>query len=285
MNQRQPSVPQGLAMFVAGRSPGELLRGLEAAHDHGFHEVQLNLLWYPVARRELQEVKAKLQRHEMIARVAGVYNDLTRFDSYHFFQMSGRELKQQIELLPEIGVESIAVWSGSFQDDLLAADGRNRTAEARRTLQNNVESVLALLEEHGIKLLIEPWITHVLGSENEVAEFCSTYRGRVGSIVDIPNFIAVSDWKRRHERIPAIVESLTPSAGAVHLKDMSVRENGEFELPCAGSGQLDYDLMLSSLKPLWGKMPFVIEHMTMEQVPQVLNFLLPKLRQNHYHLE
>ena len=285
MNGRSPSVPGGLALFVAGRSPGELLQGLQAAHDHGFHEVQLNVLWHPLTREQLLEVKAAMQRYGMQARVAGVYNDLTLLDSYHFFQMSGRELKQQIERLPDVGVESIAVWSGSFQDDLLAPDERNHTAEARRMLQTNVESLLPLLEEHGVKLLIEPWITHVLGTESEVAAFCLTYREHVGSIIDIPNFIAANDWGQRQKRIPAIVESLAPSAGAVHLKDMVVHADGGIDLPFAGGGQLDYDAVLAHLSPLWGKVPFVMEHMTMEQVPRVLDFLLPRLRRHHYSLD
>lgn len=264
-NDREARVPHGFGLTGPSDSVGKLLEWIDRAVRHGFDEVQLQILWNPIREKELTRIAQALRATGLRCRSIGVYSDLMLPESNHFFNTTERELRQVIEWMGEVQAESVVAWCGSYNDDLLGADPRNTSAETRMRLADNLDALLPLLEKHGVRLLVEPWVTHVLQTEDELADFCAARPDTTGVVIDVANLIKPADWTKRNERIASIVDRLSPICGLVHLKDMKVAADGSFELPYCGLGEIDFSLVLSKLKPLWRKVPFLVEHVKSDE--------------------
>lgn len=260
MSDSGKKIPHGFGLTGPSGSVEELLQWIERTAQHGFDETQIQVLWNPITDGELARISGALKAAGLRCRSVGVYSDLTLPESSHFFNTTERELRTVVEWMDEISAESVVVWSGSYNDDLLGSDPRNTTPGTRQRLADNVDALVPLLRQHGVRLLIEPWVTHVLQTETELSDFCARRPDTLGVVIDVANLIEPADWAARNERVSSIVDHLTPICGLVHLKDMKVAPDGSFELPYCGLGEIDFAHVLSLLKPLWRKVPFLVEH-------------------------
>jgi sugar phosphate isomerase/epimerase len=255
--------PENLALLVAGDSLAMLTSGLEDAHAAGFRSVQLNFVRHFFTDSELESVALVMRRLGLHAVAAGIYCDLLRPESDHLFGNSvERDLKPMIRRCREfLGTEIVVAWSGTMADDLLAQHPQNSMAESRHRLMANLAKLLPLLRECRVRLLLEPWHTHVLGSAKHLAEASGTAPDQLGVVLDAPNFFRNRDDLENHAALlPVLLETLAPCAGVVHLKDMRYITEDKFELPASGKGAVNYPLLLKLLRPLWPRIPFVIEH-------------------------
>ena len=255
-------VPAGFGLTGAARSMAELLEWIAKAVRHGFSEIQLHIQWSPILPNELEAIERVLASSRLRCRSIGIYNDLMLRDNPHFAGTTERDLRQIVDWMGAIQAESVVSWAGSYNDDLLGSDPRNSSREARVLLTANLERLEPLLKKHRVRLLVEPWQTHVLAAEEELADFCAEHGASVGVVIDVANLVSPKEWQSRNERIDAIVTRLSPVCGLVHLKDMKVAADGSFELPYCGMGGIDFERVLSRLQPLWRKVPFMIEHVS-----------------------
>ncbi len=284
--EQRHEIPRGLALITKGESLELVLEWLDLAHRSGFEEVQLQICWHPIEDGDLAAIAERLKELGLRCRSVGVYNDFLRLDSYHLFNTSGRELEQIVRWMPTVGMSDVVVWSGSYAQDLLDDDPRNHGRAARSTLERNFTTLRPLLERNGVRLLFEPWRTHVLASPGELSEFCRIAPESVGVVMDVANFIDPAQWADRGATIRSAVDRLRAAARLVHLKDMSVDSIGGFDLPRAGRGGIDFDALLAALKPLWRKMPFVIEHVNNEaEIREAADFVVRGLAEADYPLD
>lgn len=278
-------VPHGFGLTGPAGSVDELAEWIDRTAQHGFDETQIQVLWNPITDEHLAKISGALKAAGLRCRTIGVYSDLLMPESSHFFNTTERELRTVVDWMGEISAESVVVWCGSYNDDLLGSDPRNTTPETRKRLADNVDALLPLLKKRGVRLLIEPWVTHVLQTEIELSEFCARRPGTLGVVIDVANLIMPVDWAIRGERIGSIVNRLRPICGLVHLKDMKVGADGSFELPYCGRGEIDFAHVLSLLEPLWRKVPFMIEHVKSDDdISRATDFVLTAARQAGYDL-
>ena len=267
-------IPNGLGLLVAGASLRQVIDGLGTVARHGFQEVQINLSWHPYAAEDLHRLALILRERSLRCSAVGVYCDLLQAESHHFFDTSCQQIRELLPQLSSIGAGLIVVWSGSYADNLLADDPRNHSEEVKWQLQQNVETLAPLLRAYNARLVIEPWKTHVLGDATSLADFCNANSGIASAVLDVPNVLDPRDWPNRKEKSVELIRALQDCAGIAHLKDMTVKGGGSFELPGPGLGEMDYDTILQALKPLWRKVPFVIEHVSEQQIDSVARFVI-----------
>ena len=266
--------PRGTALLCQGQSPEEVEQWLHRAADAGFEEVQVSFLWAPYRAGEFRHIAEVLRSRGLRCRVCGVYNDLLRPDVPGCFRTSMHELQTAIPLVGGLGASAVVAWAGSHSSDLLAADPRNHTPESRAELRTTVETLSPLLREHGVRLLLEPWHTHVLGDEQATADFCASFPGLVGAVIDVPNFIRPDEWGHRDERVSEIASTLAPHAGIVHLKDMTLDDGGNLGLPAFGKGGIDPVHHVRALSSLHGRVPIAVEHiLSPDDIPEVVSNL------------
>lgn len=276
------TIPNGLGVLVGGSSFRAAIEGLDLAARHGFREVQVNLSWHPYAGEELHRIALALRERRLHCRAVGVYCDLLQDESHHFFSTSCRQIRELLPQLSAIGSGLVVAWSGSYANDLLADDPRNHTPESMQQIRQHIEAMGSLLRRHHARLAIEPWKTHVLGDAASLAKFCDACPDMVRAVVDVPNVLDLRDWPHRTEKSVELIGALQRGAGIVHLKDMSVRADGSFDLPGPGLGQLDYSAILEAIRPLWRKVPFIIEHVTEPQIDAAAKFVIEGMRKRQY---
>ncbi|MFA7344593.1 MAG: TIM barrel protein [Terrimicrobiaceae bacterium] len=254
--------PRGLGVLVGGESCVGLIAGIGQAVDAGYRTVQLNLTHHHFTEEEIREIAAAVRQNDLEVAAVGVYCDLLRPESDHFFGTSvDRDLVPMIPLCRELGANSLIAWTGSLAEGLLDEHPQNQTEASRASLRRTLDRLRPLLKEHGVKLLFEPWHTHVLGGAEDMAAEILRDPAAFAAVVDLPNFLrGRKEFDRREEILPRLVDTLIPIADIVHLKDIAYSPEGEMQLPGAGKGALDYPEILRMLSPLWERVPYVIEH-------------------------
>jgi len=268
--------PRGLGVLVGGESAAGVIAGIGQAVDAGYRTVQLNLTHHHFTEPEIRGIGSAIRQNDLGVAAAGIYCDLLRPESGHFFGTSvERDLVPMIPLCRELGAKCLVAWTGSLAEGLLDEHPQNQAEASRASLRRTLDRLRPLLKDHGVKLLFEPWHTHVLGSAEEMAAEIHRDPEAFAAVADLPNFLrGRGEFDRREEILPRLVETLIPIAGLVHLKDIAYSPEGEMQLPGAGKGALDYPEILRMLSPLWERAPYVIEHVEAPEFSSTGAFVL-----------
>lgn len=263
--------PDWLGLYCGGETLVKVETWLQAAQTNGFQTVQAAFHWTGYGEGECDQLASLLQKYDLNCPSFGVYSNLLKWEEpmAEFFATNGSDLETAIRCASRIGAKTVVAWAGS-QGDFIAPDPRNQTPESRQQLEDNLQRILPLLQEHQVQLLFEPWREHVVANETETAALCAKHSAALGAVLDPPNFISPQDWEKRGERVTAIATTLQKYTGLVHLKDMSVTPEGGFELPMFGGGDLGQEIA-TAFRPYRHHVPVIAEHVgSPEQLPELL---------------
>lgn len=175
------------------------------------------------------------------------------------------QLAALVGLLPSLGARRLVSWSGSFAPGIGDSHPENHGDAAWDALRRHVDALLPALDEVEGVLVLEPFFTHVLSTPGRAAALCR----EVGSpyvrvVLDAPNLLPPDLWPRQRELLGAMVDTLAPFVGLVHLKDMRLRD-GALDMPGPGQGVLDYPALLGAIARAELGAPMVVEHVSLEQ--------------------
>lgn len=188
------------------------------------------------------------------------------------------QLAELVPLLPVFGARRIVSWSGSYAAGIGDSHPENRSTAAWETLQRHVDELLPLLDEVEGLLVLEPFFAHVLDTPERAASFCREVGAPyVRVVLDAPNLLPPQSWAQQKEQLDAMVATLAPYVGLVHLKDMRLRD-GVLDMPGPGQGVLDYPTLLRALANADLGAPRIVEHVTLDQADAARAYVLSQSR-------
>jgi sugar phosphate isomerase/epimerase len=184
------------------------------------------------------------------------------------------QLAGLVALLPLLDCRRVVSWSGTYGDGVGDAHPDNLGDAAWEALLRHVDELSPLLEETDGLLVLEPFFAHVLNTPERAAALCRELASPyVRLVLDPPNLLPPADWGRQAELLPAIVATLAPFVGLVHLKDMRLRD-GALDMPGPGQGVLDYRALLAAVARAELSAPMVVEHVSLDHAAAARQFVL-----------
>lgn len=268
-----------LGVMIGAAELSELEPAIQAAVDAGYGTCQINLFQTGWNEARIDQIAALLERFALPAAAIGCYMNPLKPDDPSLMGANLDDLKAVMRHGARLGAKKIVIWSGTYADDLLADHPENQTESALQHIFDLfTEEIIPLTQSGGWQILIEPWHTHALGSEERLLSFILRFppelRAHLGVVLDAPNLMPPNRYARRDQEVPTIVQSLAPVTGLAHLKDIVYDERGRLDLPAPGKGALDYGGYLNALRShLPSEIPCIAEHMPPSQFASVKQFL------------
>ncbi len=240
-----------LGILLAGRRPEDIAKRLEQAREAGFSLCQLNLHQSGITRAELMQVADSLVEFGVRAVAVGCYCNPLQPDDASLMGACRADLDTVLHALDVLGARRVVLWSGTLSDDVNGEHALNQTASSESVLREFLSDVVRTTQARRYTLVIEPWRSHVLGTEQQTRRFHDSLppevRERVRFVLDVPNLLTPDRHARRDEHVRTICSSLGELAGVVHLKDIIVPPDGEESLAAPGQGSLDYRAYLQAI--------------------------------------
>jgi sugar phosphate isomerase/epimerase len=253
------------------------LPSLEAARDAGYATVQFNLavlggasMPETVSAATCAEIAAASTRSGVaIAAVSGTYNMIhpdqrAREDGF-------RRLAAMIRAAPAMGVHMVSLCTGTCHPtDQWAHHPDNATAEAWRALLVEMERAVAVAEECGVDLGVEPELANVVSSAalgRRLIDAIGSPRIRI--ILDPANLFETAPAAEARAVIARAVDLLADRIAMAHAKDRG--PDGSFV--AAGSGVIDFGHFTGRLRAAGFDGPLVTHGLSEADAPQVAAFL------------
>ncbi|MGO8674943.1 MAG: sugar phosphate isomerase/epimerase family protein [Limisphaerales bacterium] len=255
-----------LGMMLQGGSAAELLEKAKAIAAVGFDTVQVTFFFQPTAQ-ELQSLASALKDLKLKTAAFGTYFNLFRPDDTGFMGSSQAAMKLVAAHAGLFECNQFVTWSASYSPRFDGAEPRNHTSEAVEQLHRAIRQVvLPILEPIDGRVAFEPYFPHVLGTVDLAKQVLAPFpAGRVGLLLDPPNFISHDLYPKREEEMRRAFRELGGRIHLVHLKDMKLNPSGQsVDLPGPGGGEMNYPLLISELRKLHRPLPCIIEHINAE---------------------
>jgi sugar phosphate isomerase/epimerase len=174
-----------------------------------------------------------------------------------------------------LGSPIIATGSGSLnpKSEWLESP-ENGTENAYLQCRSNLEKLVKQAEKTGAMLAIEPYWHNVIDSvERAERLFREVNSPSLKLVMDPCNYFRKEDLPKMQPMLEDIFRRLGRRIVLAHGKDVKAAANGT-DLPAAGLGVLDYPLFLRLLAQLNREIYLVVEHLKLEDVPRVRDFVL-----------
>ncbi|MCL5283896.1 MAG: sugar phosphate isomerase/epimerase [Armatimonadetes bacterium] len=265
--------------MLAARALAGLDSVLDQAHDAGFSLCQINFLWSGFTRNDLAAVANQMADRDMRPVGLGCYWNPMRPDDAGLMGVNQNDLRVLLQNLDVIGARRVVMWSGTYADTLLESDERNAGPECKAQLRDRLAEIVRGVRARHYYLVIEPWHTHVLDTEDACTGFYRTLPPDVAEhvrfVLDPPNLITPARYEKRDEAVSRIVRRMAQIAGVVHLKDCIMPPDGEAALPGPGEGKLNYPAFMNAVhEAVPGDIPAVIEHVAPDSYAIAREFVL-----------
>lgn len=268
-----------LGIMLAGRTPDEVRQRLESAREAGFSLCQINLHQAGFSRADLVAVADAVVEFEVRPVTVGCYVNPLRPQEPFPMGATREDLDTLLHALDIVGARRVVLFSGSYASSVFEDHVDNHSAAALEQLQAFVTDVCASTRARHYFLVIEPWHTHVLSSEERIAEF---HRGldegtrqHVRYVLDAPALIRAEDYPERDKRARALARILGPAAGAVHFRDCIMPPDGETAYPAPGQGRLDYPAYVEAVVEYANpEAPAVIRNVPVSEYAAVRDYML-----------
>ncbi|MEZ5070458.1 MAG: sugar phosphate isomerase/epimerase [Bacteroidales bacterium] len=183
-------------------------------------------------------------RNLHMAALSGTYNMI--HPNKPLREQGLRNLKLLIRSARRMGTQKITLCTGTFDEqDMWKAHPRNNSQEAWGLLCENLADALAVAEDAGVQLLIEPELGNVVYSCARARQLLDEMQSEaLGAVFDPANFFETA---RPEEIRKLISEGLDLLAGRIELAHAKDRNpDGSFTFP--GNGILPFGFILRGLK-------------------------------------
>ena len=210
-----------------------------------------------------------------IASVQGTFN-MSHPDPAH--RRAGlQRLRVLAETCEALGTSIIAICIGTRDpDNMWRHHPDNGTAEAWRDMTGCVREAVAIAEEFGLTLALEPEVSNVVDSAQTARRLLDEIGSpRLKITMDAANLFHAGELPRMAEILDEAFALLGKDIILAHAKDLS--RDGEAGQEPAGKGLLDYDRYVSLLKGCGFPGPILLHGLPENQVPECVSFLKGKL--------
>ncbi len=263
----------------------EVEEKVRAAAESGFKYCQMFLREVEATEATASKVAEVCRKFGLKIGPVGAYANPLRPDESPM-GTDMKKVKEIICLLPILGSSEIAIWSGSYSQNLLEYSEGNYGTGALKELASVTDEILGLMESINGKLIFEPYYTHVLHDEDSIVSFINLVQSdRVKVVMDPPNFISPEDYERRDEKMVHLIDSLHKYIGAAHFKDFRLAPDGSWDYPGPGGGEMNYPLFFRAMAKYeydsWG----IIEHVKPQEYASAETFIESQVKKSDLDLQ
>lgn len=207
--------------------------------------------------------------------LSGTYNMAHPHADYR--QAGLRRLGLLAAVCRGLGTSAITLCTGTRDpENMWRRHPANDSPEAWDDMLASMRAAVALAEQHGVTLAIEPEVANVVDSAAKARRLLDQVGSpRLKVVIDPANLFHAGELPRMREVLTAAFDLLGPDIIMAHAKDLS--RDGEAGHEAAGMGLLDYDLYLDLLRQSNFRGPLLLHGLAEFQVPQCLAFLRAKL--------
>lgn len=174
-----------------------------------------------------------------------------------------------------LGTHVVTLCTGTRDpDDMWRAHPGNAAPEAWRDAAAQLAAALAVAEEHGVVLAVEPEHSNVVSDARRARRLLDEMRSRhLKVVLDAANLVRPGELHRQHDILREAFELLGEEVVLAHAKD--VTEDGT--VVAAGRGRLDYRLYLELLSATGYDGALVLHGLPEAHVPAAAAFLEDQL--------
>jgi sugar phosphate isomerase/epimerase len=276
-----------LGIFAKTFNRPTLEEVLDAIVAHGLTQVQFNLVCAgaptlpdQIGLSLIDRVRtAFAERNLTMAALSGTFNmihpDLAErnraFTRFEVLASGGRAM----------GAELITLCTGTrHPTNMWAAHPDNHSAAAWKDLLISMERALAIAEEFGINLGVEPEVSNVIVSAAKARRLLDTFKSpRLKVVMDPANLFGKGELPRMREILDETFDLLGPDIAIAHAKDLSA--DGDAGHEAAGTGLLDYDYYMEHLQRIDFRGALILHSLSEEQVPDAVRFVREKISRLH----
>lgn len=274
-----------LGIFAKTFNRGTLEEVLDAIVAHGLTQVQFNLVCAGVPTLPdkiepslIERIRSSFQKRSLnMAALSGTFNiihpDLEErqrgFTRLEVLARAGRA----------VGAEMITLCTGTrHPSNMWAAHPENRSEAAWNELVASMEKALAIAENVGIDLGVEPEVTNVVDSAAKGRRLLDTFKSaRLKVVMDPANLFGKGELPRMREILDEAFDLLGEDIAVAHAKDLSA--DGDAGHEAAGTGLLDYDCYLEHLQRIDFRGALILHSLNEKQVPGSVRFVREKIAQ------
>lgn len=268
-----------LGVLLAGRRPEDIAPRLAVARDAGFSLCQLNLQQTGITRSQLIEIADNMLEQGIRPVALGCYVNPVKAAEPSFMGAALSDLEVVLHALDVVGARRVVFFSGTHAATPYGHDPANDSDESLAGLREFVIEVVRNTRARHYTLVLEPWYTHVLNSEERIAAFHQTLdpgvAGHVRYVLDAVALLAPDRYAERDHHMRSICRGVGENAGLVHLRDVVMEPDGEHAMPAPGQGRLDYGAYLESIfQYATGDVPAVVRNVPPDEMGAVRDYLL-----------
>jgi L-ribulose-5-phosphate 3-epimerase len=244
----------------------------------GFLRVQLNVWAGALTPEQIAAICAPITDAGLKIAVLGCY--LNPLDPTNQGYMGANvDLMRALAQTHRIhGARTFVTWSGGYHDRFAGSDPRNGSPEAMDALVEATRELLHVTAPCEGRIAFEPFFPDVLGSVERYAEFLRRMpTGRVGLVMDAPNFVRPEGYLRRSETMGQAFKRLGSRVLVAHLKDIGRAADGSVTYPAPCEGEMNYSAYLACLAALGRPMECILEHTGGEHMAVSRELVMRKL--------
>ena len=272
-----------ISIFAKTFARPSLAATLDAVRAHGLDSVQFNLssAGLPTLPDAISAEEAAGIRREMDARrlemaaLSGTFNMIHPDPAQR--ETGLRRLRVLAGACAGLGTGIITLCTGTRDpQDMWRRHPDNDLPEAWRDLSSSMTRALAIADEAGVTLGVEPEVANVIDTAAKARRLLDEMGSpRLKIIMDAANLFRAGDLARQPAVLNEAFDLLGPDIVLAHAKDLS--HDGEAGHQAAGTGALDYDLYLKLLRDSGYAGPLILHSLTEAEVDPAIAFLRAKL--------
>lgn len=208
-------------------------------------------------------VKDEFQKRGIRVAVVGSYIDPVNPDPEKR-RMEIERFKEYIRYARSLGSNVVGTETGRYSGS--SADvAKNRGEEAFQVMVASAKEMAAEAEKCGVFACIEGVVGHTIYCPERMKELIDAVNSDyLQVILDTSNYIDESNYMNQDEIIKKSFELFGDRIVAFHCKDFIIDENGKKKKVPAGTGILNYELLLSLVKKY---KPY--SHLLLEEVDDI----------------
>jgi sugar phosphate isomerase/epimerase len=263
---------------------------LAAVRAHGMADVQFNLSCaglpsLPDDPETLDPatctlIRETFARHGVnMAAISGTFNMIHPDETLRAAGL--RKLGALAAACPTLGTQVVTLCTGTRDpQNMWRRHPDNDSPAAWADLLDSMARALALTEQSGVILAVEPEVANVVDSAAKARRLLDTLQSpRLKIIMDGANIFHAGELAHMHAILDAAFDLLGPDLVLAHAKDL-VRDGAAGDR-AAGTGVLDYDYYLKLLGASGYTGPLIMHSLGEHEVAQTVAFLGEKLAALH----
>ena len=187
------------------------------------------------------------------------------------------KFEEHLKYLNDFHAGYVGSETGSFNDDKWTYNPLNRTEEAFQEVKRIFAHLASVADKYNAKIALEGAFGHCMWNPKMLNRLVTEIgSGRVYYIVDIYNYLDISNYKDQEKIFDECLELFKDRIVIFHFKDFIVGEDKLVQC-CIGKGIMNYDYMIPKIKQFCPNSYLIFEGSKPEDMEFSFKFIKDKL--------